>query len=836
MECIYLVHLIVLCVGFCMKVLCQEDDGAVYVVTMKQAPVVHQYDDMRLETTRFSYGAQGRLSGLNKPRNISRSDRSYSSYLVRLQDSLLRRVLKGESYLKLYSYHYLINGFAVIITPQQAEKLSKRREVANVVLDYSVRTATTHTPEFLGLPRGAWIEEGGPDVAGEGVVIGFIDTGIDPTHPSFSDDFSQNTYPIPSHFAGICEVTRDFPSGSCNRKLIGARHFAASAITRGIFNATQDYASPFDGDGHGTHTASIAAGNHGVPVIVAGHHFGNASGMAPRAHIAVYKALYKSFGGFAADVVAAIDQAAQDGVDIVSLSITPNRRPPGLATFFNPIDMSLLSAVKAGIFVVQAAGNTGPSPKSISSFSPWIFTVGAASHDRMYHNSLVLGNNITISGVGLAPGTDNDSMYTMVYAIDALNGTTDVNDMYLGECQDSSNLNQDLVQGNLLICSYSIRFVLGLSTIKQALQTAKNLSAVGVIFYMDPFVIGFQLNPTPMNLAGLIIPSPDDSKILLQYYNSSLLRDESSKRVVKFGGVARILGGLKANYSNLAPKVVYYSARGPDPEDSFLDVADIMKPNLIAPGNLIWAAWSSLGTDSVEFEGENFAMISGTSMAAPHVAGLAALIKQKFPTFSPSAIGSALSTTASVYDKQGGPIMAQRAYSNPDLNQSPATPFDMGSGFVNATAALDPGLIFDSTFNDFVSFLCGINGSGPVVLNYTGENCGISTINGTDLNMPSITIAKLNQSKMIQRTVTNIADDETYAVSWSNPFGVSVSVMPTQFFITNGQRQNLTVLFNATMNSSFASFGRIGLYGNKGHVSTIPLSVILKIAPNITNS
>lgn len=88
----------------------------------------------------------------------------------------------------------------------------------------------------------------------------------------------------------------------------------------------QDYASPFDGDGHGTHTASVAAGNHGIPVIVAGHHFGNASGMAPRSHIAVYKALYKSFGGFAADVVAAIDQASQDGVDIISLSITPSKR------------------------------------------------------------------------------------------------------------------------------------------------------------------------------------------------------------------------------------------------------------------------------------------------------------------------------------------------------------------------------------------------------------------------------------------------------------------------------------------------------------------------------
>lgn len=97
-------------------------------------------------------------------------------------------------------------------------------------------------------------------------------------------------------------------------------------------------------------------------------------------------------------------------------------------------------------------------------------------------------------------------------------------------------------------------------------------------------------------------------------------------------------------------------------------------------------------------------MISGTSMAAPHVAGLAALIKQKFPNFSPSAIGSALSTTATLYDKQGALIMAQRAYSNPDSSMSPATPFDMGSGFVNATAALNPGLILDSGYLNPIDF------------------------------------------------------------------------------------------------------------------------------------
>ncbi|KAH0700914.1 hypothetical protein KY284_015129 [Solanum tuberosum] len=804
---------------------------AVYIVTLKKA---HFNEELNLKNLYHSRnGGSQRVNRFDKPSNISHIDRMNGSYVSQMHDSLLRRVLRGEKYLKVYSYHYLINGFAVLVTPQQAFKLARRREVSNMVLDFSVKTATTHTPQFLGLPRGAWAQEGGYETAGVGIVIGFIDTGIDPTHPSFNDKSPEQTYPVPEHFSGICEVTLDFPSGSCNRKLVGARHFAASAITRGIFNATKDFASPFDGDGHGTHTASIAAGNHGVPVIVAGHDFGNASGMAPHSHIAVYKALYKSFGGFAADVVAAIDQAAQDGVDIINLSITPNRRPPGLATFFNPIDMALLSAVQAGIFVVQAAGNTGPSPKSVASFSPWIFSVGASTHDRVYSNSILLGNNITISGVGLAPGTDN--MYMLVSAIHALNDTA-AKDMYVSECQDASKFNHTLVQGNLLICSYSIRFVLGLSTIKQASETAMNLSAAGVVFAMDPFVISYQLNPVPMRLPGIIIPSPDDSKILLQYYNSSLEKDETTRKIVKFGAVACILGGIKPSFSLSAPKVMYYSARGPDPEDNSVDNADILKPNLVAPGNSIWAAWSSRGAESIEFQGENFAMMSGTSMAAPHIAGLAALIKQKFPTFTPAAIGSALSTTASQHNKYGGPILAQRAYANPDSNQSPATPFDMGSGFVNATAALDPGLILDTSYNDYMAFLCGINGSAPVLLNYTGESCGVSTMNGADLNMPSITISKLNQSRKVQRMLTNIAGNETYIVGWSAPNGVSIKVTPKRFFVASGQQQILNVFLNATMNSTTPSFGRIGLIGNKGHVVNIPLSVIVKISYHSTNS
>ena len=141
-------------------------------------------------------------------------------------------------------------------------------------------------------------------------------------------------------------------------------------------------------------------------------------------------------------------------------------------------------------------------------------------------------------------------------------------------------------------------------------------------------------------------------------------------------------------------------------------------------------------------------------------------------------------------------------------------------------------------YDDYMSYLCGINGSAPVVRNYTGQDCWVynSTINGPDLNLPSITIVKLNQSRVVQRLVTNIADNETYSVGWSPPYGVSAKVSPSHFYIASGEKQVLTIVLNATVSNSVASFGRIGLFGNKGHVVNIPLSVIVKITYNTTNS
>lgn len=141
-----------------------------------------------------------------------------------------------------------------------------------------------------------------------------------------------------------------------------------------------------------------------------------------------------------------------------------------------------------------------------------------------------------------------------------------------------------------------------------------------------------------------------------------------------------------------------------------------------------------------------------------------------------------------------------------------------------------------AAYDDYMSFLCSINGSSPVVLNYTGMSCKTSTINGADLNLPSITIAKLNQSRTVQRTVMNIASNETYRVGWTAPLGASLKAEPMQFFIASGERQVLTISINATANSPVVTFGKIGLFGDKGHTIHIPLSIISKNCYNTTNT
>lgn len=747
---------------------------------------------------------------------------SYAKHLENKHDMLLDELFEHGTYKKLYSYGHLINGFAVHVSPQQAETLRHAPGVKSVERDWKVRRLTTHTPQFLGLPTGVWPTGGGFDRAGEDIVIGFVDSGIYPHHPSFASHHSDPYGPVPK-YRGKCEVDPDTKRKFCNGKIIGAQHFAEAAKAAGVFNPSIDFASPLDGDGHGSHTAAIAAGNNGIPVRMHGHEFGKASGMAPRARIAVYKALYRLFGGFVADVVAGIDQAARDGVDILSLSVGPNGPPTTTkTTFLNPFDATLLAAVKAGIFVAQAGGNGGPFPKTLVSYSPWITSVAAAIDDRRYKNHLTLGNGKIIAGLGLSPSTRPNHTYTLVAANDVLLDSS-VMKYSPSDCQRPEVLNRNLIEGNILLCGYSFNFVVGTASIKKVSETAKSLGAVGFVLAVENVSPGTKFDPVPVGIPGILITDVTKSADLIDYYNISTPRDWTG-RVKRFNGVGSIGDGLRPILHKSAPQVALFSARGPNIRDFSFQDADLLKPDILAPGSLIWAAWSPNGTDEANYAGEGFAMISGTSMAAPHIAGIAALIKQKHPHWSPAAIKSALMTTSTKVDRAGRPLQAQQYSDTQFMKLIKATPFDYGSGHVNPRAALDPGLIFDAGYEDYLGFLCTTPGINVhEIQNYTHCPCNYTMGHPSNFNTPSITVSHLVKTKVITRTVTNVAEEETYVITARMQPAVAIEATPSAMTLKPGKSRKLTVTLTVRTVTGTYSFGQVVMKGSRGHKVRIPV-------------
>ena len=244
-------------------------------------------------------------------------------------------------------------------------------------------------------------------VKGENVIIGVIDTGIWPEHPSFSDRTRSNVNGKPGKldylqvpgWHGKCVPGEMFTAANCNQKLIGAQYFYEAWGRAGI---TNDYLSARDHDGHGTHTASTAGGNAGVSATILGNDLGTISGIAPRARISVYKALWNDQGGYSSDLSAAIDQAVADGVDVINYSIGSS----GIG--IGPDDISFLFAQRAGIFVAVSAGNDGPGAPTIGSpaGSPWLTTVAASTQDRAYIGSVVTGDGVEYFGTSITSGTD----------------------------------------------------------------------------------------------------------------------------------------------------------------------------------------------------------------------------------------------------------------------------------------------------------------------------------------------------------------------------------------------------------------------------------------------
>ncbi|KAL8556424.1 hypothetical protein ACS0TY_004026 [Phlomoides rotata] len=708
----------------------------------------------------------------------------------------------------LHVYDTVFHGFSALLTPVQAASVLKHPSILTAFEDRRRELHTTRSPQFLGLrnQRGLWSESD----YGSDVIVGVFDTGIWPERRSFSD---LNLGPVPKHWRGTCETGVKFTRSNCNRKIVGARYFskghqAASGfggIVGGI-NETIEFKSPRDADGHGTHTASTAAGRYAFKASMEGYASGIAKGVAPKARLAVYKVCWKNAGCFDSDILAAFDAAVNDGVDVISISIGGGE---GISSpyYLDPIAIGAYGAVSRGIFVASSAGNDGPNGMSVTNLAPWLTTVGAGAIDRNFPADVILSNGKKLSGVSLYAGVPlNGKMYPLIYP-----GKSGVLSASL--CMENS-LDPNEVRGKIVICDRgsSPRVSKGL--------VVKKAGGVGMIL-ANGVSNGEGLVGDAHLIPACAVGSAEGDEI--KSYSAS---NPTATATINFRGTVI---GIRP-----APVVASFSARGPNGLNP-----EILKPDLIAPGVNILAAWTDAvgptGLDSDTRKSE-FNILSGTSMACPHVSGAAALLKSAHPDWSPAAIKSAIMTTASLIDNTLNPMLDESS-------KKPATPFDFGAGHLNLDLAMDAGLVYDLKHEDYVSFLCAIE-YGPKtiqVITRSPVNCPARKPMAENLNYPSISALFPSgstgfSSKTFFRMVTNVGEaNSVYRVKVEPPKGVVVSVKPGKLVFSERVRKlgyYVTVTVdsnNLVMDDSGAVYGSISWVDGK-HVVRSPL-VVTQLEP-----
>ncbi|KAM4070698.1 hypothetical protein ACB094_11G002800 [Castanea mollissima] len=615
-----------------------------------------------------------------------------------LHQNLLSSVVRDDHIAqqsRIYSYTKSFNAFAANLLPQEVQRLQENENVVSVFPSKMRKLHTTRSWDFLGMPqsvkRNHQIESN--------IIVGVLDTGA---------RFYNHGFKIPN-----------------------------------------PRPSPLDEEGHGSHTSSTIAGASIAGASLYGLAKGTARGGVPSARIAVYKVCWEG-GCSDIDILAGLDDAISDGVDLISISIGGSSS----SYFDNPIAIGAFHAMKKGILTTCSAGNEGPRFYSVGNTAPWIMTVGATGMDRQFRTPVELGNGIKTFGSSINTFAPNKRMYPLTTAAKAANGSLPRNqNPWL--CAEGS-LDANKVKGKIVLCKGDL-----------TQDYVKDIGGLGAIIS----------RPQQLDLSfAFVIPAAFiDTNVSIE-----IEKYENSTRTPR----AVIYKSITVRNA-ATPFVASFSSRGPNPISS-----TILKPDIVAPGINILAAYSKLASVTGDPEDNRFGVyniISGTSMACPHVAGAAAYVKSFHPNWSPSAIKSALMTTASELKIKN--FESQLAY---------------GAGQIDPVRAIDPGLIYDVSTSGYIRFLCneGYNRTTLRLFTEVPTNCSsVPDIGGHDaLNYPSmyLEVNNINSSvsAIFHRTVTNVGSPKSiYKAIVKAPAVLSVTVVPNQLAFSHlNEKKSFTVV------------------------------------------
>jgi len=632
--------------------------------------------------------------------------RAYLAELAERREARLAQAgqLLGRPVEPLFVYDAVLNGVALELDADEAAALAGLPGVAAIERERVEHLQDDVATDWTGAPQ-LWSGAAGVVSRGERVVVGVIDTGIHAQHPAFAAIAPLDGYQHPNlrgGFLGLCASGQ----ANCNNKLLGIWDFTTGSNDREPNNG-------LDANGHGTHVAGIAVGNPlqlERPVSGAAPLRYEIRGVAPRAHLISYKACEGGDTGCpGAWTLAAINQAVRDGVDVINYSIGgQNVNPWGSSG-----SLAMLDARNAGILVVVAAGNRGPDEATVTSPSdaPWVLAVANSRHGRRFANTLHLSGGATsppgggvLVGDALTGGWGPVPIVRDPWAPLCSQGSGDTT---LPPTGISNPWPPGRWNGQIVVCDRGVQA-------RVAKSNNVRLSGGGGMVLVNTAAEGESLVADAHSIPSTHLGFAD-GQALLGWMASG------SGHQARLAGTAILIDTARADRLNAG------SGRGPSPL-----VPAVLKPDLAAPGTDILAA---------DHDSFGDASLTGTSMAAPHVAGAAALLRAARPGWHADELASALTTTAL-------PLVRR------EEGTAGASPFDQGTGRLDIARAVRAGLAFRVGPGQFAA------GSGQPAA----------------LNLPSLVFAQCNPDcGSLGRTVSDLVGGGRWALVVEAPAGVRLT-------------------------------------------------------------